>query len=159
MGMNAPGVPQVREEFGARVRARRQGLGVSREYVAGGAHSSFGGMRHIEQGAVWPQLDTALRVAIVLETTLDELVTPEMYAAIAETLPEPFRSRYFERVNNVVAIEAAAKRRAAKPAAADRKKAVGEQASSKASGRGRVARRRPRGDDTGVLRIAAGHGG
>lgn len=148
LGMkNAPDSGKAREMQARNIRDRRDALGMTREHLGWAIRGSFGGLRHIEDGRSWPTLDTAIRMAIVMETSLDELVSEDVYAAIAEDLPEPFRTRYFDRKNNVVEIETAAAKRAAKPVT--RKKAVGE-TSTRSARAARVARRRAQRDDTGV---------
>ncbi|MER5774168.1 pyridoxamine 5'-phosphate oxidase family protein [Streptomyces sp. NPDC002039] len=72
-GSAAPEPKPLPGDFGRRVAARREQLGLSREEVAERAGSAPGYIRYVEEQTATPGIGFLLQLAEALSTTLDEL--------------------------------------------------------------------------------------
>lgn len=85
----------ARLSLGERVRTLREERGYSRELLAGLAGLSSSGLKVIETGGSWPQMDTSIRLALALGVTMDELVgSPDGYPEL-RTAAMSFLERRF----------------------------------------------------------------
>jgi transcriptional regulator with XRE-family HTH domain len=69
-----------RVDVGAKVRSRREEVGLSREELAAGAKSSYATIVRLERGHI-PYAETLAAIAAVLGTTVEELLKPNGEAA------------------------------------------------------------------------------
>ncbi|MFE7607038.1 helix-turn-helix domain-containing protein [Streptomyces celluloflavus] len=83
--------PAQSEDFGRRVRLRRQQLGLSREQVADRAAAAPGYLQYVEEQSAEPGIGFMLRLASALETTVAELTggTAELPAGFGKAGGHP----------------------------------------------------------------------